>query len=204
MDIWFPAKYFIFHQRKIWKILKVKSPTGRCCHEKNPNTPHFNETRLVSNQKIAGQLSQFSMVRWFPNNLKNHTEKQRFSALGKNRLFKVSKWVPSLKLKASLPLKMDCWNTNCLVRPGLFSQPMLVAGRVIPTKKCRLKETRFPQKRLCEVVLTDDRIRLRWCVWRGFCYSCFNGWQIGERGKWHHHRFNIPNKKQNYTNIDPK
>lgn len=160
-DMWIPTKAFhMSSKKKSGRSWKLKVRLGDFAM-KSPKIPHFNETSLVSNQKIAGQLSQFSMVRWFPNNLKNHTKQQRFSALGKNRLFKVSKWVPSLKLKASLPLKMDCWNTNCLVRPGLFSQPMLVAGRVIPTKKCRLKETRFPQKRLCEVVLTDDRIRLQ-------------------------------------------
>lgn len=93
---------------------------------------------------------------------------------------------------------------RCLARPAPIFTTYVSCRDGNSTKKCHLKKPGFPQKRLCEVVLTDDRIRLRWCVWRGFCYSCFNGWQIGERGKWHHHRFNIPNKKQNYTNIDPK
>ena len=39
--------------------------------------------------------------------------------------------IPSLKLTASLPLKMDGWNTSLSYwGPGLFSGATLVSGRV--------------------------------------------------------------------------
>ena len=58
--------------------------------------------------------------------------------LGLNRVGKTktakkeSQLLPSLKQTASLHLKMDGWNTNFLLGPGLFSgAKMLVSGSVI-------------------------------------------------------------------------
>ena len=47
-----------------------------------------------------------------------------------SRSKQISNYLPSLKLTASLPLKMDGWNTILSYWNGLFSGVMLVSGRV--------------------------------------------------------------------------